>query len=237
MRIHATDTLFGLPALELRHLLRRVDSWDGFDLEHVREVHPMSRKAAHQLIASLHDAGYIERTESRRPKEVLWHLTIQGRAFSIAKASKPIKRATADRLVRELLDRIDAVNADEGLESRVVESVVFGSYLGSEPLLNDVDVGIRLESRLPPDADPVAHRKARVALAEANGRIFRWWGEELLWPDKEIWLRLKSRSRGLSLHDMRNDHIFERPEVERRAIYANGRRVESGVLTDSRAGN
>ncbi len=31
MRIRSTDILFGLPALELRRLLQRVDAWDGFD--------------------------------------------------------------------------------------------------------------------------------------------------------------------------------------------------------------
>ena len=53
MRIRSTDILFGLPALELRRLLQRVDAWDGFDVETVREVAPMSRNAAKLLLADL----------------------------------------------------------------------------------------------------------------------------------------------------------------------------------------
>ena len=51
MRIRSTDILFGLPALELRRLLKRVDAWDSIDVETVREVAPMSRNAAKRLLA------------------------------------------------------------------------------------------------------------------------------------------------------------------------------------------
>lgn len=225
MRIRSTEILFGLPALELRRLLRRVDSWDGFDVATVSEVFPMSRNAAKRLLAELSTARYIEPAVSRDSGGPTWQLSIQGRALSIASAARPIRRATADRLLRELLDRVDAVNADAALVYCVTEVAVFGSYLGSDDTLSDVDVGVRVESRLPPDVDRVAHGEARVRLAQKNGRVFRSWFEELLWPYKEVWLRLKSRSRGLSLHNLDKDGIFELGDVELRVIFRDGRRV------------
>lgn len=225
MRIRSTDVLFGLPALELRHFLRRIDSWNGFDLKDARDVRPMSRNAAKQLIAELADAGYLEPAKEYKPGTPRWRLSVKGRALTIASAARPIRRATADRLLAEFLDRVDAVNADTGFLFRVTEAAVFGSYLGNEPTLGDVDVGIRLKSRLPPDADPVEYGAARVDLAMEKGRVFNGWFAALDWPYREVWLKLKSRSRGLSLHDMESDSLFKRADLKLRVIYANGRRV------------
>lgn len=227
MRIRSTDVLFGLPALELRRLLQRLGRWQEFEMESVRDVLPMSRRAAQRLIVELATNGYIEPGEKHRSAPQGWKLTIRGRAFSIASAARPIRRATAERLLAAFLDRIDAVNADTGLQYRVAEAVVFGSYLGDEPTLGDVDVGVRLASRLPPGADVRAHRQKRVALAKLNGRTFYGWSDEFLWPYREVMLKLKSRSRGLSLHDMEDDALFERDSLTMRVIYADGRRVES----------
>ncbi len=225
MRIRSTDVLFGLAVLDLRRLLKRVDAWDNFDVETLREVAPMSRNAAKRLLADLGTAGYVEPAMARDRRAPVWKLTIQGRALSMASAARPIRRATADRLLREFLDRVDAVNADAGLGYRVTEVVVFGSYLGSDSTLGDVDVGVRLESRLSPNIDPVAHGAARVDLAKQNGRVFRSWFDELTWTYREVWLRLKSRSRGLSLHDLDKDGIFQLGDLELQVVYRGGRRV------------
>lgn len=203
-------------------MLRRVDAWDSFDVETVREVAPMSRNAAKRLLADLGAAGYVESAMARDRRAPVWKLTIRGRALSMASAARPIRRATADRLLREFLDRVDAVNADAGLGYRVTEVAVFGSYLGSDSTLGDVDIGVRLESRLSPGVDPVAHGAARVDIAKQSGRVFRSWFDELTWSYKEVWLRLKSRSHGLSLHDLDKDGIFELGDLELRVVYRVG---------------
>lgn len=227
MRIRSTDTLLGFPILELRRLMRRLGARDVLDVETVRRILSISRPAAKRLVTALDRAGYVETAESPVPGSPCWRLTAQGGALAMASAASPIRRATADRALAALLDRIDAVNADKGLRYRVAEAVVFGSYLGDEPTLGDVDVGIRLESRLPPDADIRAHRKGRVALAKKSGRVFRSWFDMVLWPEREVWLRLKARSRALSIHDMAQDAIFDREDLEFQVIYANGRRSPS----------
>lgn len=224
MRIRSTDILLGLPALELRRLLRRVDAWDSFDVETVREVASMSRNAAERLLADLGTAGYVEPAKAHDSGAPAWQLSIRGRALSMASAALPIRRATAGRLLREFLDRVDAVNADADLGYRVSEVVVFGSYLGNDSTLGDVDVGVRLESRLSAEADRVAHSEARVKLAKQNDRVFRSWFEELTWSYKEVWLRLRSRSRALSLHDLDKDGIFQLGDCELHVVYRDGRR-------------
>jgi len=68
-------------------------------------------------------------------------------------------------------------------------------------------------------------RAARVDLAKQNGRVFRSWFDELTWSYKEVWLRLKSRSRGLSLHDLEKDGIFQLDALELRVVHRDGHRA------------
>ena len=225
MHTRSTDVICSMPALELRRLLSYLGRRDTFSIERVLRVHPMTLRAANKLIGDLRTSRYIEPSERATRRVPLWRLTISGRALSLASAARPIKRATADRLVREFLDRIDALNADKGLKYRVTEAVVFGSYLGTGETIGDVDVGIRLKSRVAPGESMGAKRKERVAIAEKDGRVFRSWPGKLYWPDREVWLRLKARSRGISLHDMDEDGIFDRRSLQTRIIYADGRRA------------
>lgn len=223
MRIRSTDVICGMPVLELRRLLRCLARRDVFSIERVRRVHSVTRRAAEGVIRDLLAAGYIEPLEDSVGSAPLWQLTPQGGAFTIASAAAPIRRATAHRLVRDLLDRIDAVNADADLLFRVTEAVVFGSYLRDQPTIDDVEVGIRLRSRLPPGRERREREDSRVALARENGRRFRYVEEEFAWPVKEVWLRLKGRSRTLSVYNLDDDEILERDNLETRVIYANGR--------------
>ena len=53
-------------------------------------------------------------------------------------------RATAARAVDALMERVRQINADENLAYVVERVILFGSYLGDAPTVNDVDVAVQL---------------------------------------------------------------------------------------------
>src|SRR5439155_20983267 len=85
---------------------------------------------------------------------------------------------------------------------RVKKVVVFGSYLTAAARINDIDVAIELAHRW---QDPAKHstlRDARIHEAMRKGRRFGNISEEVSWPETEVLLELKARSRAISLHPM-----------------------------------
>jgi hypothetical protein len=89
---------------------------------------------------------------------------------------------------------------------------VFGSFLSERDRINDIDIAITLS---PKYADDQAQRRAnqkRIDLARAKGRRFRNIADELYWPQHEVMLFLRSRSRAFSFHS------FDEPVVANIAV-------------------
>lgn len=78
----------------------------------------------------------------------------------------------------------------------------FGSFLTDVPRLGDVDVAVQLDTKLPNDGHRVERYRAHCRQAALDGRRFPSYRDRLGWPEREVLLHLKSRSRGLSLHRM-----------------------------------
>jgi hypothetical protein len=161
-----------------------------------------SEKRARALVAALTRAGYL--VEGEGPFRRMLQRSSLGNRFAQASA-RSIKRATADRIVRELVARATALNADDDYGFRVDALIVFGSYLDqTRDRLGDVDVGYIIcprherGSKEFAEADRRAHKRARAA-----GRQLASTFEQVFWPDHEFRLALKSGTAGLSLHDAR----------------------------------
>src|SRR4051812_27595374 len=97
MRIDSTATIAGHPALNVRELMRRgrVGDWGTQFVQHVMRV---DQDEATRVLASLHEKRLVE-PGMFNASEQLYHPTLLGRALAGASAGKPIKRATADRLL------------------------------------------------------------------------------------------------------------------------------------------
>jgi len=134
-------------------------------------------------------------------------LTIKGNALASASA-KPIRRSTAERLVSNLLQRVEKVNGDPNLLHWVDEVVVFGSFLTESEMLGDIDLALAYTCRIDDVNDYNELRIARVKEAEANGRTFKTFFDLLSWPAREIQLRLRNRSSSLSLHYLELERTF-----------------------------
>jgi predicted nucleotidyltransferase len=114
------------------------------------------------------------------------------------KKNVAIKRETAKQKLVDLVDRVRLVRDDSRFLYRVTLLAVFGSYLTDKDRLGDIDIAFKLEAK---EKD----RDKATALAQEHtrksGRQFRNMVEEIFWPENEVLLFLKSRSRSLSFHE------------------------------------
>lgn len=197
-RISRDMTIVGVPALEIRKLFRDGDRFIAAQAERLLGV---PAKRAEEIMHALVREGFLKRDESFRQADgdVVWELTTQGRALRIAKACKPIKRSTADKLVAEFLARVEEANRRSYYAYRVERVVVFGSYLSDRPDLGDIDLGLEFEAKWPEEGTYESLTRPRIRAALKAGRSFKSFVDETSWPQIEIQLFLKNRSRALSL--------------------------------------
>ena len=174
---------------------------------------------AERVIAGLEAAGFISRETAASPdgtRHQFWEITMEGNGLAMATAARPVKRRTADRVVARFLERVAAVNDEERFAYRVARVTVFGSYLTDATELNDVDLLVDLVPRSRnAEKQAALERSSRIGAAR-SGRRFGSMVDELGWPETEVRLFLKHRSRTLSLHY--TDHALVR-RVEHRVIF------------------
>ena len=157
-----------------------------------------SRRAAEFI----NDMVALELIEPTMPfgDKAAFQVATRGHAFANATAAKPIYRGTAERVLREFMDRVNAVNASKEYAFKVRSAVLFGSMLSCADRLGDVDVAIDLQRRISDSAKFRQQCDRRRHLAEEQGREFSTAIDWATWPEKEVVLQLKARSRSLSLH-------------------------------------
>lgn len=210
MRIDPKAEICGFPALEIRRFLRATRRCS-INASAARKILDISQKQAGELLVRLQQQGLVERkvaTTVTGETEVSWMNSIAGNAMSMATAATPIKRSSAERIIRQFLDRVRTVNASDHLAMKVARVTVFGSYLSNSKTLNDIDLLVHLVARMiDQDAQSKLEHERRLS-AVANGRRFGNITDEIGWPDVEVMLMLKNRQRSLSLHYSQRDHEF-----------------------------
>lgn len=209
MRLDPRSTIAGFPALEIRRLLRALHG-DPWPIARIAEVLHCSTRSARTVATQLASLDYLEVAvgKGRVPH---YRLTIAGAALGLASAALPLRRRSAERILREFLARVEVVNASRYYLYRVSRVGVFGSYLSSADRLNDIDIALTLRPVEAEHATQWQLEKVRIAEARANGRRFPNISSEYFWATAEVLLFLKSRSRALSLHV--DDPILERVSV------------------------
>jgi hypothetical protein len=95
---------------------------------------------AKSAVLMLQMAGYAQPSGSGGR----WIVTEQADAVSGAKQPR-FTRASVDKAIAGLLDRVRAINADHNAAHKVSRVVVFGDYLSSRERLQAADVGIQFE--------------------------------------------------------------------------------------------
>ena len=201
MRIDPNGIIAGHPSKLMREVLRRgrAGPWHA---HLVRDVLNINLAEANGVIEELKNMGFIEVTEGSAD---LWTNTVRGNALANSSAAKPIHRSTAAKALQAFLERVGDVNRDAYYLYRVRSVVLFGSYLSGGPLLNDVDVAVMVVAKTSNPDERHRLDRERISAALRDGRRFSNIVQEISWPQTEVWLKLKSRSRALSLHDLKDD--------------------------------
>lgn len=227
MRISRDIQICGLPAFVARGLMGALHTIE--DAHSIGEMHyllkqsvGMNKKEADQVIDKLKDGGYIE-----EGKRGCYSRTRLGSSLAAATAAKPIKRATADSLLKMLIANAQHVNDSDEFIDRVESLQVFGSYVRGAELLGDLDVYIDLQPKDPGRPFP----QAILEHAYKSGRQFSSYTSKLSWHSTQVFLFLRQRKRSISiLSDLRNIP-FELQLVE---VWPHDKRVEEGVPAEAK---
>ena len=201
MRIDKGQLFGGVPIEQVRNLLRRhvgtqfsiggIASGLGVNVAQARRV-------ARELLA----AGYVREEKKRRGERTRWfERTLQGSRLAAATMAAPLRRSTADNLLAALIDRARTINADETYAFCVARISLFGSAMTEAARPNDVDVAVLLSRRHMDNEQQERAERARRRAASERGKRFRNMVDEIFWPQTEVLLALRQRSRGLSFSD------------------------------------
>lgn len=216
MNIDPDGDYSGVPNLELRRLMKvasaGVFSWS---VRGVQEELRIGAAKAELLIQNLAREGLIEPL----PASVVgWRNTTKGNALGLASAARPLQRKTADRLLKAFLRRVHQLNEpDSGFLYTADQVALFGSMLTDKPRVSDIDLSVQICRKPVPNGDWHAASQLRVKKAEQLGRQFRDFMETLIWPEVEVKLFLKNRSRGISLIEWNDEWLASQPH---RIIYS-----------------
>ena len=212
MRIDSKEQIADVEILKVRDFLRRVDNTDEWEDGFVIHRLKISPQQANRLINELNRKGYIEPARTSGQKQ-FYRKTLKGGTLGLASAAKPVTRETADRILSEFMDRVMHVNSDPSFLVKVKKVLVFGSYLTDALRINDIDVAVEFTWKenhpLVLNADKAQLALNLSSMAEKKGKKFSSFIDRLEWPEHEVRLFLKSRSRALSIHSI-HDEILNR---------------------------
>jgi hypothetical protein len=210
MRISSTDTIAGQPALAIRELLKKTQTYGGTLSDIANQLH-VDQKTAQEIFDTLCAEGYIEPVETpdnADENDIYWQNTLNGNSLAIATARKPIARQTAERLLNEFLQRVKEINDCADYAYYVKQVVIFGSYLSDSPNLGDIDLAIWVEHRYNDMQERSRNIEKRIMLALENGRRFKTFWAEWCWPYTEVIRFLRNRSPSISIHDLKTEGIL-----------------------------
>ena len=227
MRIVSDELIASYPALEVRGFLRRYRLTD-FHIEAAQDALVLSPRATTIFMNKLKILGFIEELDKWHERRV-FRLTIKGQALANASAARPILRKTAERLLDQFLERVQRVNCTQEYVYRVEQVVLFGSMLSDIDRLGDVDVAIQLQRKVDEEDAFQEWSMARRRAAEAKGRNFRGVFDWATWPSQEVFLHLKARSSGLSLHDF--CEVEKLPNVRYKVLLGDPQSISARIVS------
>ena len=197
VRIQREDIIGGLPAFEIRRFFRHVKGWHrgDFTKNWMMEGLGLSDWKATQVIRSLIREGYVVRS-GKRDGEAVFEFTERGSSLIRASGAKRVARSTAEGVLHAFMVRVANINEDPSFFYTVTAVVVFGSYWRDVGELGDLELAVRLKSRI---ADNDQRVTRELEHARSSGRSFSRFIDQLTWAQDEVMLALKARKRTISL--------------------------------------
>jgi hypothetical protein len=159
--------------------------------------------------------GYIERIVETNGGDVEHRTTIKGQALLMTRLAPRINRAKAEALLKGVLERVAAINADPELMHWVTEVRVFGSYLTDSDDLGDLDLALSYELR--PTGDDKDFLEAIRAFVAKHDKRRLSFDDQLNLPERMVKQRIKGRSPYISMHGIHE--LRRRPEFGGKTVY------------------
>lgn len=210
VRIDPRASIAGLPSITVRAFLRAIGQSE-WSVEYAAARLRLPLKRAARVVKDLVDLGYVKVASTDRERR--YQRSLAGSTLAQASAARPLQRRTAEQKLAEFLARARRINEDDYVLYRVKKVLVFGSYLTAAARINDIDVAIELVHRCQdPDKHSTLH-DARIQEGVRSGRRFGSISEEVAWPQTEVLLALKAKSRAISLHPT-DDAILKRADCK-----------------------
>ena len=135
MRIEKSQSIAGLPALEVRHLIRKIGE-SYVDVEATAEILGKSKAKANQALVALLRSGLLVQDNGK------YTPTVTGRAFAAATAAKPLLAKTAERLVKGVVARARLVNDADAFAYCIEVIAISGRVASGKERPNDIVISI-----------------------------------------------------------------------------------------------
>lgn len=217
MRIEQKATVEGIPVIKIRDFLRRfrtnalVGKSDIARLvsDNIPEGHNV-KEIYRSVLNWFIEQGYLKDNGENHLE-----LTEDGFRLAAAKASLPIKRTTADRIVEDFIKKIEHINKSDDFLFGVSKAELFGSYLSDEEKIGDVDAHITIIRKCKDDSKWKEIRTKFIENEQHNGKNFRGFYDELYWPSLKTVSFLKVKA--LSLHV--DDPIIKKEGLVKKTVY------------------
>jgi len=194
--VSSTDEICGLPVKRVRDACKKLGDFE-FSVEGLRKALKLKSSEHPKITDDLLKNNLIARVQDSHASSDHYELTEQGRRLANAVLLKRINREKADELIKQLIARATEVNARAELTHWVQSLRVFGSYVSDRPDLGDIDVAVTLCPRTP-DGKP--NIQASLDRAEASGKTFGNYLQQLFYGQHEVQQILKARSPFISIH-------------------------------------
>lgn len=205
MKLNTNEIIAGFPIMKIRDLLKN----EVINCNIVRRNLNVDEHEAERIIASLQELGYIEKSE----KDNIYEVTLDGNRLALAKAVSPLKREKADKLFSEFMQRVADVNMSSYYLYKVTKVLLFGSYITSSETVNDIDLAVEIQSVVQDTKTRRELENRRISEAFQKGIRFSNYVERLFYPQKQVFLFLKSKSKYLSIHGI-DDEILKQTAVK-----------------------
>lgn len=197
MKVDWAELVAGQPKLHVRNFLRRVGR-DNFDQGDAAGWFKITDRKAAALLRELKSRGWIEPGVDFRGDPVLgaFKVSSAGLRLCATAAKARIPRGKADKIMKKFMERVREVNSRDELTHVVKQVRLFGSYLEGAEEVGDIDLIVDLAWRHP-ERDVI---KDALARADASGRHFKSFFEQLEYSELEVRRLLRARNPYLSFH-------------------------------------
>jgi hypothetical protein len=139
-----------------------------WNASYLARVLGVNAEMANRIAAELAAVGYAEPVDGKRDT---FRNTEAGDVVAGAKEPR-LTRATANRAVRDFLDRIMQVNADESSPVRVTKAVAFGGYTTEHQRIQDVEIAVAMEPKRDGQITP-DHERDALKFLKGKGRALK----------------------------------------------------------------